>query len=62
MNSQQQQLWKDRANKQIVLVDDDSKPAVAQISLPVITLKDAIYKVCVLSHKSLSVLYFMLPV
>ena len=43
--------WKDRANKQIVLVDDESKPSksscAVQMSLPVLTLKDAMYKVYV---------------
>ena len=59
MNSKQQQLWKDRVDKQIVLVDADSKPAncATQISLPVMILKDAIYKVCSLTNHSL---YFML--
>jgi len=50
MNSQQQQLWKDRTTKQIVLVDDESKLTATQISLPLMTLKDVIYKVCVVSQ------------
>ena len=47
MDTGGQKLWSCRANKQIVLVDSESKStdAADKTSLPVIILKDAIYKV-----------------
>jgi len=47
MDVRRQQLWSCRANKQIVIVDSDSKSAdiAGKPSLPAMILKDAIYKV-----------------
>lgn len=47
MDTKQQQLWSSRANKLIVMVDSESKStdAAGNTSLPVMILKDAIYKV-----------------
>lgn len=47
MDTGRQKLWSCRANKLIVLVDSESKSADAagKTSLPVIILKDIIYKV-----------------
>ena len=47
MDAGQQKLWSCRADKLIVLVDSESKSVdiTGKISLPVIILKDAIYKV-----------------
>ena len=47
MDAERQKLWSDRANKLIVLVDSESKSVdtAGKTSLPVMILKDAIYKV-----------------
>ena len=47
MDTGQQKLWSSRADKLIVLVDSESKSVdtAGKTSLPVIILKDTIYKV-----------------
>ena len=47
MDAERQKLWNGREDKQIVLVDIESKSVdtAGETSLPVLILKDAIYKV-----------------
>lgn len=47
MDDERRKLWSSRADKQIVVVDSESKAkdAANKTSLPVMILKDAIYKV-----------------
>ena len=47
MDAEKQKLWNGRKDKLIVLVDDESKSVdtAGKTSLPVLILKDAIYKV-----------------
>lgn len=59
MDASQQQLWGCRASKQIIIVDSDTKSvdAAKKITLPMMILKDAIYKVSLRVFKFTGVLF-----